>query len=85
MGRAARESCIAGRKAWLEAAPQIRRFLEEPARGGYAPKARFFVSARGKLVARLRFVPGLFAFYRLLRSLARRIASALRFRSRSPS
>jgi glycosyltransferase involved in cell wall biosynthesis len=74
LGRAARESCVAGRKAWLEAAPRIRRFFEEPARGGYAPKTRFFVSARGKLVARLRFVPGLFAFYRLLRSLARRIA-----------
>lgn len=70
LGLAARESCVAGRKAWLDSLPDIKRFLEEPARGGYAPKAHFFISARGKLIARLRFVPGLFAFYRFLRSRA---------------
>lgn len=72
LGLAAKESCETGRKAWIDAAPDIRRFFEEPARGGYVPKAHFFVSARGKLIARLRYIPGLFAFYRILRSLLRR-------------
>jgi glycosyltransferase involved in cell wall biosynthesis len=68
LGKAARSSCENGRQAWIDARADIRRFLEEPARGGYAPKAHRIIEARGKLIARLRYVPGLFAFYRFLRA-----------------
>jgi glycosyltransferase involved in cell wall biosynthesis len=78
LGFASRESCIEGRKRWLAAKDDIRRFLEEPARGGYSPKAHPIIATRGRLVARLRYIPGLFAFYRRLRDFLRRSSGTLR-------
>lgn len=71
MGAKARASCEEGRKAWLDAQSDILHFLEEPARG-YSPKPHPFYAAKGKAIAHLRHVPGLFAFYRFLRSLVQR-------------
>jgi glycosyltransferase involved in cell wall biosynthesis len=71
LATAARASCEAGRKAWLASMPDIRAFLEEPARG-YSPKTHPAVALKGRATALLRYVPGLPAAYRLLRSLLRR-------------
>jgi glycosyltransferase involved in cell wall biosynthesis len=72
LGLAARESCTEGRRSWLAAKDDIRRFLEEPARGGYSPKAHVFIAARGRIVARLRLVPGLLPLYRFAKRLRKR-------------
>ena len=71
LGLAARASSAAGRKAWLDALPDIRRFLEEPARG-FSRKAHHpFIALKGRAIARLRYFPWLLAAYRSLRSIRR--------------
>jgi len=66
LGAAARASCEAGRKAWLASLPELKRFLEEPL-PGYRPARHPMISLRGRLLARLRLVPGLHSLYRALR------------------
>ena len=71
LGAAARASCAAGRKRWLESLPRIRAFLEAPM-PDLRPQPDPIIVAKGRALYAMRRVPGLQATYRALRRAARR-------------